>query len=55
MFRKALKTITPYVIGTLAGLLFVALVWGLQAALKAVIPVAVGTLAAFVFAMFSKK
>ena len=55
MFRKALKTIAPFAVGTLAGLVFVALVWGLQAAVKGIIPVAVGVLAAFLFALYSKK
>ena len=55
MIKKALKSIAPFVIGTLTGLVFVALVWGLQAAVKGIIPVAVGVLAAFLFALYSKK
>jgi len=55
MFKKAWKTIAPYVIGTLAGLVIVSFIWGVQVAVKAIIPVAVGTLAAFVFALYSKK
>ena len=55
MIKKASKSIAPFVIGTLTGLVFVALVWGLQAAVKGIIPVAAGALAAFVFTLHSKK
>ena len=55
MFRKALKTIAPYVVGSLVGLLFVILAWGKQVAAKAVIPVVVGILVGFAAALYFAK
>ena len=44
MFRKALKTVAPYVVGCAAGLLVALLAFGKEAAAKAIIPVAAGVL-----------
>lgn len=55
MFRKALKTVAPYVVGCAAGLLVVLLAFGKEAAAKAVIPVAAGVAVSFIAALFFAK
>ena len=55
MFKKALKIAAPFAVGMIAGLVFVALVMGTDAAVRTVIPAAVGILCGFAAALYFAK
>ena len=55
MFRKALKIAAPFTVGMIAGLVFVALVMGIDAAVRTLIPAAVGILCGFAAALYFAK
>ncbi|MBR6165232.1 MAG: hypothetical protein IKQ45_04830 [Clostridia bacterium] len=55
IFRKALKTIVPSTVGMIAGLVFVALVMGTDAAVRTIIPVLVGILCGFAAVLYFAK
>ena len=52
MFKKALKIIAPSVVGSVIGLIIVALVLGVQVAINTIIPVFVGTCCGFIAALY---
>ncbi|MCI8482239.1 MAG: hypothetical protein HFJ27_04070 [Clostridia bacterium] len=52
MFKKALKSIAPYVVGSIVALAIVALVLGIQRAINTSIPVFVGNCCALIVALY---
>lgn len=52
MFKKALKIIAPSIVGSIIGLIIVALVSGVQVAINTIIPVLFGTCCGFIAALY---